>query len=645
MKIGKAQQLYAVKLFISTMLAFALAESIGMLNPYWAMVTCCVLSNPVSGAVRARATYRFCGTLFAGVLTLALSAWLSNTPVLLIVAAGLSSSLMLGISYLDRTPRTYFFQLGALTMTMVAIAYLNHPETMFTMVITRVTEICLGILAVTLVDSVLFPSSQASILRMRLKGWLSDLTLWEESILNGKNSNVQTEADRIRLLSDIASFNQMMTILSYDSSVDKRTRQATISIQQRVLQIVPLLSAISCSISASPDGLRPRLQPWLEEIRRQAAEPAPNYAASVAMLPSVSTLSPWETLIVDELTEQVELWLALWAEVKLLSAFLEGEPLPKAMQTKMMCSRVFSLPPDSGMAISMFASILTTYTLLCGLWYFTGWEQGANMVLMGVVAIALFGAGDQPGVTISIFGRFATIATVLGALLSYVLLPLANDYGSFLVVMGLFLLPLGVWAASNPLATQAIALSLSNVNFQGHYAPNNMGLYLEITTSTLTGVYFAFLSAALFRRWGSEHEITRLMRQDAQEMLRLNRHVKERDLQHYLRRALDRTISLGSRLAATGRADSSPQLLMRLKTVIDLIHLQQAGGFTPDTSPIAGLPSAFSQLYLGTQAPLTLLSQIDDGLQQAWWQNDRRTLRPLTRLRLLHFPTALPWSP
>ena len=82
-----------------------------------------------------------------------------------------------------------------------------------------------------------------------------------------------------------------------------------------------------------------------------------------------------------------------------------------------------------------------------------------------------------------------------------------------------------MWAASNPLATLAIALSLSNVNFQGHYAPNNMGLYLESTTGTLIGVYFAFLCAALFRRWGTDQVVARLMRQDAQEMLHLNRHV------------------------------------------------------------------------------------------------------------------------
>ncbi|HAT4997097.1 TPA: FUSC family protein [Serratia marcescens] len=645
MRIGKPQLLYAVKLFISAMLAFALAESIGLQNPYWAMVTCCVLSNPVSGAVRARATYRFCGTLFAGVLTLGLSAWLSNTPVLLIVAAGLSSSLMLGLSYLDRTPRAYFFQLGAITMMLVAIAYINHPDTMFTMVVTRVTEICLGILAVTLVDSVLFPSSLEPVLRTRLKAWLSDLARWQEDSLDGKGGDAQTDADRIRLLGDIASFNQMMTTLGYDSSVDKPTRQAAISIQQRVLQIVPLLSAIGSSIAALPVGLRPRLQPWLNEVRRQAVEPAPHAAPSVSLLPPAASLSPWETLIVDELVEQVEQWLTLWAEVQQLNAFLDGEPLPAALQAQMMRSRVFSPPPDTGMAVRMFAGILTTYALLCGLWYFTGWEQGANMVLMGIVAIAFFGAGDNPGATIATFGRFATIAMVLGALLSYVLLPLAGDYGSFLIVMGLFLLPLGVWAASNPLATLAIALSLSNVNFQGHYAPNNMGLYLESTTGTLIGVYFAFLCAALFRRWGTDQVVARLMRQDAQEMLRLNRHITERDLQRYQARALDRITALGSRLAVVGQADRSPQLLMRLKTGIDLIRLQQAGGLTPGASPNAGLPAAFRQLSLHAEAPSELLGQIDAGLQQAWRQNDRRALRPLTRLRLLHFPTALHWNP
>ncbi|HFF9493599.1 FUSC family protein [Serratia marcescens] len=139
---------------------------------------------------------------------------------------------------------------------------------------------------------------------------------WQEDSLDGKGGDAQADADRIRLLGDIASFNQMMTTLGYDSSVDKPTRQAAISIQQRVLQILPLLSAIGSSIAALPVGLRPRLQPWLNEVRRQALEPAPHAAPSVSLLPPAASLSPWETLIVDELAEQVEQWLTLWAEVQ-----------------------------------------------------------------------------------------------------------------------------------------------------------------------------------------------------------------------------------------------------------------------------------------------------------------------------------------
>jgi hypothetical protein len=207
------------------------------------------------------------------------------------------------------------------------------------------------------------------------------------------------------------------------------------------------------------------------------------------------------------------------------------------------------------------------------------------------------------------------------------------------------LLPLGVWAATNPLATLAIALSLSNVNFQGHYAPNNMGLYLEGTTATLIGVYFAFLCAALFQRWGTDQVVMRLIRQDAQEMLRINRHICEADLQRYQTRGLDRISALGSRLASLGQVDRSPQLLARLKTGINLIRLQQACEFNKGAVRLPELLASFRQLSLAAETPPVLLSQIDAGLQQAWRQNDRRMLRPLTRLRLLHFPTALHWNP
>src|SRR3546814_16524023 len=57
-KVTSDQILFSVKLFIAAMLAFAVAVRIGLPQPYWALVTCCVLMNPATGAIRSKAVYR-----------------------------------------------------------------------------------------------------------------------------------------------------------------------------------------------------------------------------------------------------------------------------------------------------------------------------------------------------------------------------------------------------------------------------------------------------------------------------------------------------------------------------------------------------------------------------------------------------------
>src|SRR3546814_14869971 len=68
-------------------------------------------------------------------------------------------------------------------------------------------------------------------------------------------------------------------------------------------------------------------------------------------------------------------------------------------------------------------------------------------------------SSDLAGAAIAQFARFAAIAAVAAALLCYVLLPLAGDYGSFVVLMGLFMMPIAAWSVSNPLELLLLAFS------------------------------------------------------------------------------------------------------------------------------------------------------------------------------------------
>src|SRR3546814_16747294 len=81
---------------------------------------------------------------------------------------------------------------------------------------------------------------------------------------------------------------------------------------------------------------------------------------------------------------------------------------------------------------------------------------------MGTVAVAFFGGGDEPGKAIAAFGRFAVLSLFLAAILAYGLLPLANDFPPFLIVLGLFMLPIGMWAAAKPMGVLVLAFGLGN---------------------------------------------------------------------------------------------------------------------------------------------------------------------------------------
>src|SRR3546814_15176628 len=100
--------------------------------------------NPITGAIRSKAIYRFMGTLGAGVVSLVLAAIFVNTPVLLIAVMGLAAPAPLAVSLIDRPPRSYGFLLFGVTMMLVAVPEINSPGNMLGPAVVRVPEIGYG---------------------------------------------------------------------------------------------------------------------------------------------------------------------------------------------------------------------------------------------------------------------------------------------------------------------------------------------------------------------------------------------------------------------------------------------------------------------------------------------------------------------
>src|SRR3546814_20596212 len=99
---------------------------------------------------------------------------------------------------------------------LVAVAGVDHPETMFDTVVARVTEISLGVLATTFVDSVIAPRSLGGLMRSNLRRWLPDMERWANDVLDGRETGAQEEHDRLKILSDVTALSQMVAWLRYD---------------------------------------------------------------------------------------------------------------------------------------------------------------------------------------------------------------------------------------------------------------------------------------------------------------------------------------------------------------------------------------------------------------------------------------------
>ncbi len=644
--------LFAVKLFIAGMLAFTSAVHIGLPQPYWALVTCCVVMNPITGAIRSKAIYRLMGTLGAGVVSLTLVSIFVNTPLLMVAVTGLVATAAFALALVDRTPRSYGFLLFGITIMLIAVPQIGQPGNMFDTAAARITEIGLGLICCSAVDSIIAPRSLGREMRERLHAWIPDVERWFQEALAGRETDPEATADRLRMIGDVTALSVLAGQLRYDPTVPRRDRKIAFAIQQRMLRLVPLISAIGSRISTGGDSPREDLSLALADVPRLVSDgegPPPDFTARMNALDEERPGS-WSRLLHRNLAILIADALNLWSEIRVLDSALDsGAALPPALEAATKRARAFTLFPDYHIVWRVSVAILLTYATLTALWYLTGWQQAPGALLIGSVAIAFFGGVDEAGVAIAKFAQFAVLATAAAAVLCYGLLPMATDYGAFLVVMALFMMPIAAWSISNPLALLLLAFSLSTINLQGEYRPLDFGVFLDASFASLLGIFVGFFWLHIARGMGAAHAVERYAKRARADIRGLALRATARDRDRYIAQSLDRIGALTMRLAAAHGSDESLRLLRRLRAganVADLRHT--ANGLSGDTRQAAERLLTAIHLETDQDSPSSsLLDSIDEALSAALGSatgEDNPLVRGLLGLRLALFEKSPPWK-
>ncbi|MGY2489392.1 FUSC family protein [Cupriavidus sp. CP313] len=516
------QWLFSLKAFAAAMLALYIALALGLPRPYWAMATVYFVSHPLTGATRSKAAYRVAGTMLGATAAVATVPQLVNMPIVLMGAIALWITVLVYLSLLQRTPRSYVYLLAAYTLPIVALPAVSAPAQIFDIAVARIEEIVIGIVCAGLVGSVVFPAKVAPALRSRAATWLADAAAWASDIVTG---SPRADDSRHRLAADILALDQLASQLAYDTEGSHTLRHAR-ALRQRMTMLMPLLSSLESVLQA----LRSHADGMPLPLREALAATTAWLATDAATPPPVATGGwpadgragevDWQAGLAATAADQLQRLGTLYAECRALqqgigdrsagAPLLRGDPAPETAGHH----------HDHGMLL--FGAVSSGLAVFCAglLWIFSGWEDGAGAVAVASIACCFFAAIDEPRRMAGAFLRWSTICLLVSSGYLFLVVPHAHTFEALAAMLALPYLGIGLLIARPGFQLIAMLLSVNTASFanvQAVFDADFLGTFNTCLASA-AAMLFAPLWSMAVRPFGARAAAHRLVRASWQDL-------------------------------------------------------------------------------------------------------------------------------
>jgi uncharacterized membrane protein YccC len=499
-------------------LAGILAVYVTLLNkshqPTWALFTVFVLMvGQYIGAVEEKSILRMVGTVIGGLVGYILTASLEQDPLIYLSLLGLFVAFATAMFGQSRYP--YAFLLCGMTAVVVSSNGLSNPEMSWTFMIWRIQEVFIGIVAVMLVQSLLWPRYAAAEFLNGLRGIFLDLRDLIQAARSGNPTNDLAFDSRLNQLRQLLRFGgresryfrakldtyvELLTCVQRLHGAMRPLAEIRLrdSFYQESLssEVAELRDAIECELSALGsantsnsslrDGLQ-RISNAMESLKKTIRNLRQDPRSREANLGGILEMN-LEFLSLEEIHLELACCLDL----------LEG--LPSRSKKSLRSDQRFLLPgvPNSFWITNGIRSALSMVTAMV----FMNWLQppgGVTMVLCAWLFCCLLpsspeGRGDHRAWHVVV----AAVPCVL--LLSLALLfvtPLLSSYAVMNVLIFTWLFVYGQIAYSTPGVTTVMNIAMmalvsivglnaqEPVNFQ-----SIADVFFGISTGTLIAAFF-----------------------------------------------------------------------------------------------------------------------------------------------------------
>jgi uncharacterized membrane protein YccC len=668
--MGVRAIIFSVNCYIAAILALFISFSLDLKSPAWAMVTVYLTSQPLSGALRAKAVYRVVGTFAGGAVMVAIVPNLVNAPELTTLAIILWVALCVFISLLDRTPRSYMFVLSGYTAALIGFPSVLAPGTVFDTAVSRVEEITLGVVCAAIVHSLIFPKSVFSAFEDKLRSAMAQARRWIGDGLI-RQATPQDEMERRRIAADISELYSLGTSLRFDTSAHRPDIGLVRAFDRKMVALLPLLSAVEDRLTllrgvgpldAKLSQVVTGVYEWLglkaSGDRHRAAQLK---EACVDATPAVSPQSSWPDLVTVNVTVRLIELIESWQTCLDFADYLVAPARAPSADVRAAAAQLGpkSMHTDPGIALLSALAAAIAMGVCAFFWIATAWPEGAGAVAFAAVACTLFASLDDPTPTQRAIITLLTLGIPIVIIYQFFILPAITGFELLSAVLAFALIPAGLLMAIPAYAPIGLALALAfciEMSLQTSYTADLANIINSNSAFVLGGVV-GLTVTRLTRVIGTQASARRLIRATYRDLASLADGHALPTREQWASWMLDRVALL---LYRQPRFEPRPQhefadALEDLRLGVNMIETQSiAPGMSQSAQEalaamFAGLAPHFRALAQGRVPPFNsdLLQKVDIAINEvaACTAATHACVAAVVGLRRTLYPNAAPYRP
>ncbi|HDR9028653.1 TPA: FUSC family protein [Burkholderia vietnamiensis] len=559
--IDPRKLLFSVTTFVAAALVLLISFAVSFPRPWWALLTVYVTAQPMAGTFRPKTIYRVAGIATGAIVTVAVAPNLQNSPALLVLCLALWIGFCIYLAVLDRTPRAFLFQMAAFSSAVICFPYLDDPTNIFITAVSRVEEMSVAILCVTIAHRVVKPANNRPVIHERALSFLGDACRWTAEAFGTRHARLE-HAHRRKLAADVTELGIIATALPFDQRFALATRDTVTALQHRLAALLSIasaaanrldqlraLNAVDADTAALVDAVIADLHASQEVGDALDAGLAARCRALAAERLHDST---WTSLLAASLFDRTADFIdTLHAARTLVRSFAASDAELARHLTPADATRRFALARDHGLALLAGAATATAIVIYCAVWILLAWPNGSATAAFAALVTCSFAAQDDPAPMIGRYLVSTLVTFPLAALYLFVILPRVDGAGMLILTLAPALVWMGYIQADPARTARALPMFSCFIvamgfldRFQADFA-----LFLNTGLAQVGGIATTLVVSKLFRSASTRWTAYRIVRQNWADLAQMADPRRPLDAATWTARAIDRLGQVATRMA------------------------------------------------------------------------------------------------